>query len=248
MTTSPDTAIMPYNRPPITEAVIGINFVSPITDKELKKLDRKFHTYYPHGQVIPNYNIALVVHDQVTTNCEKRYGYRRSTADMTELVVFLPTSFVVSQLAPYKGWENFYDRFDRDWGLFKKTVGFQEVVRIGVRYINRIDIPNEMLGVEYDSFFNIYPKIPNKFPHPASYALQALVQLDEIGCLLKINSSVVPSPILHHTSFIIDQDISKEVKVPQSNNDIYELLHKIRVAKNAIFEACISDRTRELFK
>ena len=77
--------------------------------------------------------------------------------------------------------------------------------------------------------------------------MQAVLRIEDIGCKLTLNSAVVPAPILDHASFIIDQDIAKEVDLPQSDNDIYELLNEIRVRKNNVFEACISDRARELF-
>ena len=248
MAASPEPVTITYSQPPIIEAVIGITFSSPVTKAELDTFEKQFKTHYPNEQMVSNYNIALMLSNPVSTNLDKQDGCRRSTEDMTQLVVLWPSSFTVSQLAPYQGWAHFYERFARDWALLKKIIGFQKISRIGVRYINRIDIPAEGAVVEYEKYINIYPNMPDILQPTSSYALQAAVQLVDINCLLKINSAVVPSPLLNHTSFIIDQDIAKEVDQPQNDNDIYELLGKIRTAKNAIFEACISDRARELFR
>ena len=35
---------------------------------------------------------------------------------------------------------------------------------------------------------------------------------------------------------------------PQNDDAVYELINRIRVAKNRVFEACITDRARELFE
>lgn len=248
MTTGPEPVTTEYSRPPITEAVVGINFSSQITKTEMDAFEKKFKAHYPNRQTVSNYNIALMMSNQISTHLNKQDGYRRSTEDMTQLVVLWPSSFTVSQLAPYQGWDHFYRRFVRDWTLLKKIIGFHPISRIGMRYINRIDIPSKEPVVDYEEYINIYPKMPDILQPTSSYALQAAVPLKDIDCLLKINSAVVPSPLLGHVSFVIDQDISKEVDPPQNDNDIYELLEKIRAAKNTIFEACVSRRARELFQ
>ena len=79
------------------------------------------------------------------------------------------------------------------------------------------------------------------------YAVQAQLHIADIGCDLTLNSSVVPSPLLGHRSFVIDQDIGKD-NPPQNDDGIYNLLNQIRVTKNRVFEACITDRARELFE
>lgn len=239
-----------YKHPPITEAVIGINFSSPIKQTELNSVNKKFLTHYPHHQAVSN--VALGFHidqtNKATTNVDKKEdGHRRSTADMTQLLVLWPTSFVLSQLPPYAGWDQFFERFVRDWTILKRSVGFQTISRIGVRYINRIDIPITGSVIEYEKFLNVYPKLPDSLNPVFAYALQAAHELKNIDCLLRINSAAVPSPILGHASFMIDLDISKESDPPQSDKDIYDLLNKIRVEKNAVFESCVSSRARDLF-
>jgi uncharacterized protein (TIGR04255 family) len=156
---------------------------------------------------------------------------------------------VISQLAPYPGWDGFFRRFVRDWTIWKKSAGYRKVGRVGVRYINRIDIP--LAGrpvIEETEFLNVYPHIPKELGPTNAYGVQAVLPILDINCRLTLNSSVVPSPLLNHVSFIIDQDIAKEVDTPQSDENLYELLNAIRLKKNEIFEACITDRARELFQ
>jgi uncharacterized protein (TIGR04255 family) len=58
---------------------------------------------------------------------------------------------------------------------------------------------------------------------------------------------MVPAPLLGHSSFVLDQDLHTEINLPQSDDALYILLNQIHVKKNAVFEACITDRARELF-
>jgi uncharacterized protein (TIGR04255 family) len=246
----PELSNMSYKRPPITEAIIGINFSSPIKQALISSVNKKFHTHYPQHQTTPNMSLGVHIDkaNNVTTNINKEEeGHRRFTADMTELLVLWPISFTISQLAPYPGWDHFLERFVRDWGVWKRTVGFQTISRIGVRYINRIDLPVTGSVIEHEQFLNVYPKLPDSLDPVSGYALQAAFELSDIDCQLKINSASVPSPILGHVSFMIDLDISKEINPPQNDNDIYELLNKIRVKKNSVFESCIRSHARDLF-
>jgi uncharacterized protein (TIGR04255 family) len=241
-----------YKRAPITEAVIEIRFTNPVTVKKLDKIYKKFSTSYLHHQDVKNIKVDLRLPGHQTgipkAEFDQELGHRLSTTDMTELLVLWPSAFVVSQLAPYPGWDVFFQRFVRDWKIWKRSMGHPSVARIGVRYINRIDIPISGPIVEYEKFINVYPKLPDVLGPVNAYGVQAVLPIVDIGCKLTLNSAIVASPILDHASFVVDQDISKEVDAPQSDNAIYELLSEIRKRKNIIFEACITDSARELFQ
>jgi len=71
--------------------------------------------------------------------------------------------------------------------------------------------------------------------------------MNDVDAQLMINTGVMPSPLLNYTSFLIDIDIGRTHDVPQRDEEIFEFLTSIRDKKNMIFEACITDRARELF-
>ncbi|MBI5910036.1 MAG: TIGR04255 family protein [Betaproteobacteria bacterium] len=241
-----------YKHPPITEAVIEISFAMPMDSSEVDKVSNKFRSHYPQNQKVQNVKVAVRLpagqKETPKAKFNREAGHRRSSSDMTELLVLWRSAFVVSQLAPYPGWDAFFQRFVRDWKVWKRVMGFQPIGRLGVRYINRIDLPLSGHVVEHETFLNVYPKLPDILGPVGAYAVQAVLPIEDIGCRLTLNSAVVPAPILGHASFVIDQDIAKEVDLPQSDEAIYELLNEIRVRKNNVFEACISDRARELFQ
>ncbi len=241
-----------YKKAPITEAVIEIKIASPLEPKEVEKVSAKFRSNYPHHQNVDSLTVALQLPagegGDPKAQIDREPGHRRSSSDLTQLLVLGRSAFAVSQLAPYPGWDEFFARFVRDWKIWKKAVRFRTISRIGVRYINRIDIPIAESKVEHEEFLNVYPKLPDIFGPLSAYAVQAVLPIQDIDCKLTINSAVVPAPILDHASFVIDQDIARESNAPQSDKDIFKLLKEIRVRKNKIFEACISNRARELFQ
>ena len=240
-----------YKSPPITEAVIGINFTSPIDDRDIKSLNKKLSKFYPDKQIIANVSFAVSITDNnfqsPNTEMQKEDSYRLSTHDQTQIVVLSKSSFLFSQLAPYQSWENLYERFTRDWAILKKATGFREISRVGVRYVNRIDLPIANNIVEHEKYLNIYPFLPKSLESVNGYAIQVILPLEKIGCNLNINSGAVPSPLLNHISFLVDLDISKDQAPPQNDTDIFELLNLIRVEKNRVFEECITQSSRKLF-
>lgn len=251
MTETASTEVV-YARPPITEAVIGVTFSSQMDSTQLASVTNAFQKNYPHKQDVTTFDFSLEFNTKDAgsnkANLKPTLGHRLSTDDQTQLIVLWPNSFTLSQLAPYQGWGNFIERFERDWGALKRILGFQQISRIGVRYINRIDIPATADVVEHEQFLNIYPKMPGILDPLDAYAIQASVTLKDINCQLTINTASVPSPILGHVSFVIDTDIFSEQSPPQSDTDLIELLNNIRAKKNQVFEACISQPARSLFQ
>lgn len=241
----------PYPKAPITEAVIEIKFKSSADSADLEKVRQRLGSAYPQHQNVQtlslNVNLPEGQPDAPVTKIDRTPGHRLASVDMTELLVMFDSAFIVSQLAPYTGWDSFLSRFVRDWAAWKRVMGYREISRIGVRYINRIDIPVAGQVVPYEDFLNVYPKLPQPFQLVAAYAVQAVLPLEEIGCKLTLNSAAVPSPILGHSSYLFDQDIANEDDPPQSDEAIVVLLNSIRIEKNKVFEACITDRARELF-
>jgi uncharacterized protein (TIGR04255 family) len=241
-----------YERPPITEAVIALTFAEAIEARDLEKADSNFGRLYPHHQGARNLNVHVLVPPAPnlrpdTTVNKDEMGHRRSSDDQTQIVILWSTSFVFSQLAPYPGWDDFFGRFVRDWTLWKKSIGYRKISRVGVRYINRIDIPITGDLTHYEEFLNLYPQMPDELGPVFAYGIQTQFAYHEIDGRITINSASVPSLLLENASFLFDQDIYKESNIPQNEEGLYKLLNQIHVKKNAVFEACITDRARELF-
>ena len=243
----------PYRQPPITEAVIELRFATPVSAARIAEISGAFESLYPFEQRIPDLQVQLNLPStpQVGARAEtvETLAHKRSSLDQTEILLLRPQNFVVSQLAPYPGWETFFGRVRRDWTLWKKLMSYRKISRIGVRYLNRIDLPamSEKI-IEYEQYIKIYPHLPEILPTVKGYGVQVQVDLPDISCKMTLNSLTSPSPLLGHGGFIIDQDIYSDASPPQNDEEIYRFLNVVRVKKNDVFEACITPRARELFK
>ena len=240
-----------YKRPPITEAVIGITFAEPLDSAKLGKADKKFAKIYPQHIEVQDFDVKIQLDQAGRANADSTTvakGHRRSSLDADELLVLWPSVFVVSQLAPYPGWEAFIGRCERDWRTWRQVAGYREIRRIGLRFINRIDIPIVDDKAEHEKYLNIYARLPNLIGSVNGYSTQIATENEEIKCLLKVNSGTVHTPLLGHSSFLLDIDFGRMIDVPQRDEEIFALLSEIRVKKNEVFEACITKRARRLFQ
>jgi len=243
----------PYKQPPITEAVIEFRFAAPVEASDIAKVSADFASLYPLQHPAVDFrvhvNLTSGPQSQDTVQRIETHGSRLSTEDQAQIFLIWPTNFVFSQLSPYPGWNVFFERFQRDWTIWKKALGYRKITRIGMRYINRIDIPvTEGPVIQHEDYLNIYPHLPTEFPPLTGYSVATQFPIPDIRCVITINSLSVPSPLLGHAAFTVDVDIAREDDPPQNDVSLYALLNQIRVKKNEIFEACIKPRARELFK
>ncbi|MEO6198733.1 MAG: TIGR04255 family protein [Sphingomicrobium sp.] len=236
-----------YPNPPITEAVIEVKFDAAALDDERRHVSAKVAEFYPNDSVSEHQAVHL---DMERKRVELRTDssvYRRSSHDESEILLLGPQNFLLSQLAVYPGWDYFFGRFRRDWEIWRKAMGYRKIARIGVRFINRIDVPMEGTEVHHEQYLNLRIKMPDEFELIGDYSLHVEVPLLETKCLALINSASVPSPVPGFASFVIDIDIGRNIDVPQKDADMFDVLNQIRVQKNALFEASITDSAREKF-
>ncbi len=242
----------PYRKPPITEAVIEIRFAQPVDAADLNAISGRFMPFYPRHESVKTVGVQVDIPPgagiEPTTQINQQLGHKRSSSDYSEILVMMPLTFMVSQLAPYPGWEEFFGRFVRDWKAWKNVRGFRKILRVGTRFINRIDI--RVVGglIEETEYLNVYPKVPTALGPSTSYGVQVHLPIRDIECSVAINSASIPSPLLNHYSILLDIDISRSEGSPQNDDDIYELLNSMRAKKNGVFEACITERARALFQ
>jgi uncharacterized protein (TIGR04255 family) len=241
---------MAYKRPPIAEAVIELRFVQSASQEDIEEAAKRMRGeyFYQDAENIMEFKI-----DPGLGTADRRIagtGVKLSSLDRADQLMFRTNSFACSRLAPYLGWEAFIEKAWAGWAEWKMVAGNARLARIGVRYVNRIDVPatsNELIRIE--EYLNVFPKTPPEMTNPLlSYAMQAVSPLGpSAGYALVLNTSSVPSPLVGFFSFALDLDVAREKDIPRRDDELREVLAEMRVLKNQVFEYCITDRARSLF-
>ena len=238
-----------YKRAPITEAVVEFKFSAPTAEKKRNKGLKRLSKLYVEHKPVARRNFKVEIQPTGSANLETSESTidRFNSADMTQQLHVGPQSFLISQLAPYEGWNNFRDRLNRDWEAWKKSAGFHAIERVGVRYINRIDLPVEESLVHYEDYLSIYPLVPDTLSPTLSHSMSVRIPLRDMEAELNLKSAAVDSPLPDHMAILLDFDIVRTYKDAPSDDELFSFIEQAREKKNQVFEACITDKARRLF-
>jgi uncharacterized protein (TIGR04255 family) len=240
----------PYRRPPITEAVVEVRLADPIEVDQVEKIKDRLTDDYPvPPQIMQNISITAGPGGQNSAQVEFG-GYRLASADATNVAIIGRQHVTASRLAPYTSWEEFTGLARRNWAIWRKVAGWREVTRIGVRYINRIDVPNpDEKPVPIDDYLVFRPVFPEfeGWQGIDTFAINGATSIANTPFKVILNAGSTPSPLVRTTSFLLDIDISQEGNLPRNDDGLWALIDSIRVYKNRVFEASVTNLSRKLF-
>jgi uncharacterized protein (TIGR04255 family) len=240
-----------YSKAPITEAIIDLRGILPsdITLSNLHGLTSYLECDYPYREN------AVRVESQVTAGAsvgasanQTQVGYVYSSDDGKQILNAGLMGFTFSRLAPYDRWETFRDEARRLWEIYCQMVRVEKLNRIAVRYINRIDIP--LPFDDFKIFLRTVPEVSPELPQGLSgYFMQLQIPQPDIAAMAVINQAMMPPQIPNSNSIsvILDIDIFQD-QVMFSTDTFWTSLELLHTKLDTVFEACITDQTRELIK
>ncbi len=245
-----------YSRAPITEAIIDFR-VAPaegfatdkLVDIHLQIKDtfpiiQPFHKRIGTFTVDPNGPPDVPI--KVDTSAHHSGFWFRSRDNLRTFQATID-GFTFNRLAPYKSWDDFSSEARNLWRIYKEVCEPICVTRAAIRYVNLINIPAEEL-TELKDYFHTFPEIASELGQRAlqSFFMQLHIPQQDLSCLLIINEAVAPQTNPNFVTVILDLDLFREHIWGRDDEDIWQFLEKLRHRKNEVFEASITDRTREL--
>lgn len=244
------TQPMNYGHAPITEAVIHLRTSNVVNETERKKAAKRLKALYSHSQTQQSINININATGGPNVAVEQEpQGIRLTSDDETDIVLIQRNGVVISRLAPYPGWPKFRERAIAVWAEWRAATSNPPVSRIGVRYINRIDIPyaNEP-KIDPRDYLLFSPQDPGISSAPMQgYVVQITKSTDAPHWLTSVASTLVsPPPLLDHISILFDIDVFRTEEIPRRDDELWVVVDEARGIKNEIFERCITTKTREL--
>lgn len=238
-----------YGRAPITEAVVDVRFGTELGGKSQETVVQRLKKLYPHSNALQAFSVNIDTTGGHVGLEQQPQGYRLSSDEQADVVLIMPTGVAVARLSPYPGWQDFRERVKAVLQIWKKSTAQQAVARIGVRTINRIDVPtNNKELISLHSYLNIYPQMPVSSPLPMlGYFMQVTLATTKPKWGATINSALIsPSPLLNHISLLLDIDVFRTEEIPSADAQFWETIEEAREVKNEIFEHCITDETRRI--
>ncbi len=239
-----------YNNAPITEAVIDLGLQLG-TDISLDSLDVLRDQAYPQKDAVVVGQVQFAGTGTVATH--GTIGWRFRNGDGTYVHQARLNGFGMSRLAPYQSWALFSQEARRLWNRYRDSVRPVAMQRLGLRYINRIDIPLPMN--DFGDYLATVPIVAPQLPRTLSNFLMSLTIPMEGDVTATITEAILNQPIATHqgekpntVSILLDIDVSQVTGLSLSEEHIWERFEHMRKIKNHVFESCITDKTRELFQ
>lgn len=235
-----------YPRAPILEAVVELRFPTvPMANarKAVSSVKTQYDSYTEEMQVEGKLDF------QSKSASFKELGpkLKCASSDQTNGYVVTTEAVVWYRLAPYDGWPSFYRRIAQEMPKVLKALGNPEITRIGTRYVNRIDFPIRDELAYHEDYLKF--RIDGGQMLDVHNGFQWTVQktFPDLGLNATIQSGTAQSEIPGHSAVFFDIDVYRQLEVPRKSDDILICLDVMRLLKNDIFEAGITDEARNLF-
>ncbi len=237
-----------YPNPPIQEAICEIHFAlpAPLGQEAISRIQPRWRHLYPAQEIVAERTVQfhLSVDRMQTDSRETGHKLIARSEDKQKLAQLGPAFLVVNRLRRYVGWEEeFRDTILERFGEVQAEYGIHSVQRIGLRYINKIDLP------EATPRWGDWFKIP--LPVPSHLGVQGGVfqthfrqsLTEETECILNFGTLAPPPQNL--APVMLDIDVVWRGQITAS--EVASKLEAVHDPHRELFEAYLLDSTRKLF-
>lgn len=167
--------------------------------------------------------------------------------DETALIQIGQNLLVVNQLRPYPTWGKFQEMIKSGLAIYRDVANPKALKRIGLRYINRLEIPEAEVRIE--DYILAVPTIPELIPQVfATWIQRVEIPFEDSNGLMVMQSGLIKHEEPNKVVFLLDLDfIILDVRKIKLENAT-DWLEKAHDAVEKTFEVCITDKSRALFK
>lgn len=153
----------------------------------------------------------------------------------------------VSRVRPYTNWADLEDRVRRVWGVYEPMTRPVAVSRIGVRFINRVLIPESpmLLGDWFNSGVRLADGISDRL---SEFSFRTVLADEEGRPQAVVGMATQPRDDKGRTPVIFDIDVFADVTLRSDDPAIWLHLGRLRDAKNMIFFRSVTERTKEMLR
>jgi uncharacterized protein (TIGR04255 family) len=239
-----------YKNPPIVEALCEFRFQPGVAwDTALpERIYDQVKSNFPKRQLVPSVETTFSIgpeghHQQVRTS--PRWQFLRD--DEKALIQVETNLLSVNHLKPYPTWAEFLPLVRQGFDGYRVVAEPKGLHRIGLRYINQIEITGNQIVLE--EYFNFFPALNWQTPEQSFVAFSTGVHIpfDEMHNILKLQmaGSTSNDPDTLIVSLDIDYFTGKsgEVGFDQAFDWLEQAHHRVEEA----FEGCLTDSLKKTF-
>ena len=239
---------------PVAEAVIEIRarLHKPAGASEFTAFHEQLKDVYPKARHIRYIAAELKVDadpaamNEVTNSI---VGVRLDDSDGKWVVQGKTEGITVSRLPPYESWDQLVNTLRTLWPVYVDVFRPEAVVRLGVRYINVIPLPEGQ--TDLDGMLTAGPRIPPGLPPELSeFMTRLVVPMHDNGIVVTIMQApgmVATARGTGKDGVVLDIDAACEQSFGPDWSAMWAKLGVLRDAKNKAFFSSLTKPTWEQF-
>ncbi|MDE0554262.1 MAG: TIGR04255 family protein [Candidatus Poribacteria bacterium] len=247
-----------YKNPPIEEALCEFRF-EPDQEWGLTILGRllvelsKEYSGKPQQQKVMDVSVNAQQGQRTKLSySEELEKVQLVTQDGKRIVAVGQDVLSIHMLRPYQdpqrpehsGWDEFQQRIEEALAVYWEEVQPKGVLRVGIRYINKIVIPEK--GVKAGNYLKSALPVVDGLPDHANNFLSRVDYVYDDGMRLVLSQRSLNTP-LNQVEFLLDLDVIWEDTEPVGKDEALAKANYLRDREREAFEAVITDKARELF-
>lgn len=166
--------------------------------------------------------------------------------DEKALVQVGPHLLTVNHLKPYSSWQEFSPLIKKGIEAYCAVAEPKGIHRIGLRYINYIEIPERSIKLE--NYFEFYPFTGPDLPKEHGLFIVGIqVPCEASRDILKIALTSANTQTPDTSAIILDLDYFLAKPKEVAPDDVFKWMDVAHDRVEKAFEACITDRLRQAF-
>lgn len=174
-------------------------------------------------------------------------GLRLVSADGRNVAQVSPEACSHSRLAPYTEWADLRRDTADLWTTYCEVMRPARVVRIGVRFINRLELPLPLADLRV--FLEAPPQVPHgALPQLNTFVTKVVTRSDDEARTSAVTQAVVETADPRRIAMILDIDVAFVRPLPPDDARIWGEADRLRQLKNEVFFGSITEETVRMYE
>lgn len=169
------------------------------------------------------------------------------TEDEKSLIQVGPKLLSINRLAPYTSWEDFLPFIKKGLEAYKAVVNPKSIHRIGLRYINRIEIDAD--NTELKDYFEFRPFVGKNLPQDYGVFIVGIqAPYEDSRDILKLELTSAASEEPNKVAFVLDLDYFLVRPGAVSFDDVFDWVDRAHIHIEDVFKASITEKLKQKFR
>lgn len=239
---------------PIQEVLVDLRIANTtaIDRRVLEPLHDRFRAQYPNSEPVNRFEARIQPQQGSAPAVESRdigfHGLFLRNEPCTRVVQFRTDGFTLNQLGGYTTADDLFAEASPLWEAYADVVRPARVIRLAVRYINRLALPFRD-GDPFERFLAAPVTMPPSAPQQvANFLTRAVVVVTEPVEVVGVVTQKLEHALEQATPFVLDIDVYKEEELSIHWADLEPVLRQFRIVKNSLFFAFLTDAALEPYR